>query len=238
MEPIDEPGQRRIVSIPSLTAWLSLCILAAAWGRSLDERWQAVWADVGACGLAASLGLSALESARLANRKRSRERALQARAEFGLAKLNEQGAALDSVNAAIRRLYAFAGAEAHGSTARAGRSRRDQVSRRLSRIPMKIAPVADDGEVRAELVHSIDGSLRELTARGLVFSHSEPFATRIAVLTFTLGKGERLSLVVDILFTEASAEGFTTRGAALDAGVAPREEEPRELVATAEASSF
>jgi hypothetical protein len=45
--------------ITSNIAWLSLCIIAAAWGnRLLPSEWQNIWAGFGVLGLAAALGLA------------------------------------------------------------------------------------------------------------------------------------------------------------------------------------
>ena len=56
--------RRKMPSMPSLIAWLSVCLLAAAWGHTLDQHWQAVWRQTGAFGLAAAVGLGALERMR------------------------------------------------------------------------------------------------------------------------------------------------------------------------------
>ncbi len=51
--------------ITSKIGWLSLCIIAAAWGnRLLPSEWQNVWAGVGAFGLAAALGLASVAAAK------------------------------------------------------------------------------------------------------------------------------------------------------------------------------
>ncbi len=45
--------------ITSNIGWLSLCIIAAAWGnRLLPSEWQNIWAGFGVLGLAAALGLA------------------------------------------------------------------------------------------------------------------------------------------------------------------------------------
>jgi hypothetical protein len=218
MEPFAEQGQRRFVSIPNLTAWLSLCILAAAWGRSLDDQWQPIWADMGAYGLAASVGLGVLERARLAHKKRARQRAMLARAEFGLAKLNEQGAALDAINAALKKLRNAAG-RCDRRNAAPGASARGRSASDLRQLAMEITPVIDHDEDRCELAQPLAGALREISARGLSFTHERPFLGRVAVLTFRLAADERLSFVVDVLSTAASPEGFVTSASVLDVGV-------------------
>ena len=95
-----ENGPMRTTSIPSLIAWLSLCLLAAAFGHALDTQWQIIWAEIGAFGLAAAVGLGSLEKTRAAATERVYNRVMQTRVECGLARLNEHSAAVDSINTA------------------------------------------------------------------------------------------------------------------------------------------
>ncbi len=161
MQPHDEPGQRRFVSVPSLIAWLSVCILAAAWGKSLDERWQSLWAYTGAYGLAAALGLSLVERTRIAHQRWLKNRALQSRIESGLERLSEQGATQSSIQAAVRRLREFAEkGVADGDRRGAGALLE---SRLLERMPMEITPVIDPDAPNCELGDDIPGTLREVS---------------------------------------------------------------------------
>lgn len=51
--------------LTSMAAWLSVCIIASAWGnRLLPNDWQNVWGSFGLFGLAAALGLASIASAR------------------------------------------------------------------------------------------------------------------------------------------------------------------------------
>jgi hypothetical protein len=45
--------------------WLSVCIIAAAWGhRLLPSEWQNVWGVFGVFGLASALGLASIATAK------------------------------------------------------------------------------------------------------------------------------------------------------------------------------
>ena len=58
-----EPSQRSWIT--SRIAWLSVCIIAAAWGnRLLPSEWQNVWGGLGAFGLTAALGLASIAATR------------------------------------------------------------------------------------------------------------------------------------------------------------------------------
>ena len=98
---------------------------------------------------------------------------------------------------------------------------------------MEIAPVVNHDESYCELAGAIPGSLRDISSRGVSFCHAQPFVAPDAVLTIELGDNERLSFVVDVLWTKASPEGFITGGTVLAVGVPAPQEERRELAALA-----
>ena len=54
----------RVVTAPTLIGWLSVCLLAGAYGHTLDEKWQQLWAEMGLLGLAAALGLGSIDRLR------------------------------------------------------------------------------------------------------------------------------------------------------------------------------
>src|ERR1051325_2222146 len=104
----------RVVSVPALIAWLSLCLLAASWGRLFDKRLQDFWSQVGAFGLTAAVGLGGVEQARLLREKwvrEKREKAVRLNFDGKLAELSEQSAVLESINDAIRRLVEHAASD-------------------------------------------------------------------------------------------------------------------------------
>jgi hypothetical protein len=67
-------------SINSQIGWLSLCIIAAAWGNRLlpDEAWADAWGIIGVFGLASALGLASVALARKAHLRRLRRTAVPA----------------------------------------------------------------------------------------------------------------------------------------------------------------
>ena len=51
--------------ITTTIGWLSLCIIASAWGyRLLPVEWRNLWGEVGVFGLAAALGLASVAATR------------------------------------------------------------------------------------------------------------------------------------------------------------------------------
>ena len=77
--------QSETSTLPKLIAWLSLCLLSAAWGHALAPTLRTVWAEIGLFGLSASVGLGVLEKSRLLLKERQERAACQLHAERYLA---------------------------------------------------------------------------------------------------------------------------------------------------------
>jgi hypothetical protein len=223
MEPKCDPPSR-IVSIPSLIGWLSVCLLAAAMGRSLDARWQVVWAQMGAFGLAAAVGLGSLERIRRARLQRSRDRAMQARFECGLARLNQHSATIDSINAAVRKLAQQAAIDMRGKLGRAQRNRRRDQMELVADYPLEIVPVDEHAESDVELA-PIVGVLQQISSRVVSFEHRDSIPTRTVLLTFRTGD-MRLSFVVDVTWTQKIDGAYSSGGTVLAVGVPGAEAKP------------
>ena len=73
-------------SVPSLIAWLGLCLLSASLGRLMPATVQTVWGYVGLFGLAAGLGLGAMEQSRRAQNEREQRQAWQVQQQQMLSK--------------------------------------------------------------------------------------------------------------------------------------------------------
>src|ERR1051325_4904674 len=104
---LDRPKRLQSSALSSFIAWLSLFLLAASSGRMFDERWQQIWARAGAFGLAAAVGLGGVTKVRRLREKRVRDLASRIsleRVDGRLTQLNEQSAALELIDDAIREL--------------------------------------------------------------------------------------------------------------------------------------
>jgi hypothetical protein len=222
MEPKCEKP-RRLVSIPSLIGWLSVCLLAAAMGRSLDEHWQVVWAEMGAFGLVAAVGLGSIERIRRARQERFRERAMQARFECGLARLNQHSATIDSINAAVRQLAQQAAIDMRGKLGKAQRNRRRDQMELVADYPLQIVPVDEHAGGDVELA-PIRGVLQQISSRVVSFDHSEVIPTRTVLLTFRTGE-RPLSFVVDVTWTQKIDGAYSSGGTVLAVGVPAGDED-------------
>ncbi|REK11442.1 MAG: hypothetical protein DWQ37_14260 [Planctomycetota bacterium] len=224
MEP-KSSEKKRLVSLPSLIGWLSVCLLAAAYGRTLDERWQVIWAEMGAFGLVAAVGLGSIERIRLARQQKTRDKVTKARFETGLARLNQHSATIDSINAAVRKLAHQATLDTRRKLGHAQRNRRRDQMEMLADYPLTITPVDAKGELGIA-APSTAGSLQQISSRVVSFEHAEPIPEQTVLLTFHLGEQQRLSFVVDVTWTRAVDDGFASGGTVLAVGVPSSEPEP------------
>jgi len=222
MEPI--AAARRLISAPALISWLSVCLLAGAYGRSLDDQTQAMWARMGCLGLAAGLGLSSIDRYRRARVERLRDVAMQARFEFGLNRLHQHSATIDSINSAIRMLARQASIEMRGKLGQAQRNHRRDQMQLLGDYPLEITPVLETNET-STLLHPIDGTLQQVSSRVISFEHADPIPTRTVVLSFRAGE-TRLSFVVDVNWTQKVDGTYSSGGTVLVVGVPDSTPEP------------
>jgi len=214
----NECGQaQRVVSLPNLIGWLSVCMLAGAFGHTLDPYWQTIWAEAGAFGLAAAVGLGSIERFRQSRRQNSRDKVLKARVECGLAKLSQHSATIDSINAAVRKLAEQALTESRGKLGKAQRNRRRDQMQMLSDYPLEIAPIMEESD-GGLMLEPMSGVLQQISSRVVSFEHSDTIPTRTVLLTFCSGK-QRLSFVVDVTWTQKLDGVFTSGGTVLAVGV-------------------
>ncbi|MBI3836479.1 MAG: hypothetical protein HY288_00920 [Planctomycetia bacterium] len=221
MDTTDEKRFPRVISIPSLIGWLSVCLLAAAWGRTLDDHWQPIWAKLGAFGLVAAVGLGRLETVRAATNRWNQCRTLQAQLDRRVAKFNEASAAIETISAGVRKLGKYA-AEVHKRPKASGRMPRCSQAALLARLPLQVTPIEKHRlELDPNFIEKIDGSLCQISTHTVAFNHAEPFATDLVLLDFQFGPGERLSFVVDVIWSQHNKDGrgFMSSGTLLAVGV-------------------
>jgi hypothetical protein len=215
MDQLDRPKQTS--NLLNLIGWLSVCLLAAAWGRMLDDQWQGIWARVGAFGLAAAVGLKSLETARRSREKFVRDLTARTSREGRLAQLNERSAALEVIDRAIRRLTRYV--VFHGRR-QAANPTRGKSRHTLSQFPLEVIPVKDDGDAfDIGSARSIAGRLRAISSSVVSFEHDEAFAERVVLVTFTVENREQLCFVVDVIWTGTVNDGFASSGAVMAVGV-------------------
>ena len=175
-------------------------MLAATWGRTIDPKWQGLWAKAGAAGLVAAVVLERMDRKRALRNAKIHKEAAREVSENRLARWNEQESTCSSVIDAIHELSAFAGAD-------------------LLNYPLSIIPVEENDEpFEIESARSIRGALATISPTSISFTHQEPFETQIVLLQFKLHKRRTLCFVVEAGGTVSSDSVFTTTGAVLATG--------------------
>ncbi|HEY2827061.1 MAG TPA: hypothetical protein VGJ04_05620 [Pirellulales bacterium] len=195
----DKPPRQ--VSIPSLIGWLSLCMLAATWGRTIDPQWQGLWAKAGTVGLIAAVMLERTEKLRNGRKTKIRREAARVVSEDRLTRLNEQQTTHSLIADAINELCTYAGPD-------------------LSHYPLHIIPVNDDDEAfEIDSAPSIKGSLITLSPHTVSFAHDEEFERQVVLLQFKLQRSKSLYFVAQIIGTQWSDAEFISTGGVLATGV-------------------
>ena len=205
-------------SISRLTAGLGICLLAAATGNALDDFWRPLWAESGAFGLVAAIGLGIAEKRQADRAEQLRDTASMARADFSLARLTNDCATIDSINAAVDRLTAHAARTRHAQVFPPNKQDRPRRNTILDGQPLSITSLVDTEGFDPSAAITILGSLRQISSRAITFEHDGAITSSTALLTFELDD-EQLSLVVDVKWTQKLDVGFASGGTILCAGV-------------------
>ena len=204
---------------PNLIAWLSLCLLAAAWGRTLDDRLQIAWSEIGTFGLIAAVGLEAIHRTRAVREQRARERAARKRMESGISRLLDESATLDAMNLALRKLVDDVARRKGPQHCASGWTRRHCEAEILRKYPLEIAAVGNANlDATALPEPRTKGYVRQLASNSISFEHEEALNSRIVLATFRLSRGEQFVIVVDVLWTERDGDGYLSGGTVLAAG--------------------
>jgi hypothetical protein len=182
---------------------------------------------MGAFGLTAAVGLGSIERIRLARQQRSRDQALKARFECGLARLNQHSATIDAINAAVRKLSQQASFDTQDKLGKSQHNRRRDQMALLEDYPLEIMPVADRPEFDGEMT-PIDGVLQQISSRVVSFEHTESIPTRTVLLTFQL-VDTRISFVVDVSWTQKIDGAYSSGGTVLAVGVPSTDVEPADV---------
>ncbi len=208
-------------SISQLTAGLGMCLLAAATGNMLDDFWRPLWAESGAFGLVAAVGLGIAEKTQAGRAEQLRDSASTARAESSLTRVTQDCTTIDAINAAVNRLTEHAARTRHAQIFPPGRHDRPRRGHMLDGQPLSITSLHEDDADGFDPSTAIttSGSLRQISSRAITFEHDQPITNPTALLTFELADGEQLSLVVDIKWTQKADAIFASGGTILCAGV-------------------
>lgn len=183
-----------------LIAWLSVCVLAAAWGSNLDPAWRPIWREAGAFGLASAVGLSTARQMRSAYRRRTEQRSVEAQLTRRLAAELFTGDASEHLRGIIDRFVNDFDGPAKTPT-----------DRRLGtddHAPAEIFAVDCDHPGATQLaIPTAVASVRNISQVGIGLAHPNPVSTGPVLLAYQTRDGARLVIGVEISWCRITGDG-------------------------------
>jgi len=185
-----------------LIAYLSVCMLAAAFGAMVGPAWSRWWAIFGAFGLASALGLDALNRSRAQRADRTRRKRLAQKAERKLDKMMGDVASSGAIRDALRQFYPDA-------TDPTPQGANCQAEPRLTlNKPVTITRLLQScGDAGDRLGEPLAGRLRNISGSGFGLAHEHRLERGLVLLKLELEKGEPLQFIADVLWCELQDSG-------------------------------
>lgn len=219
--PLADDDAAQSAPLPRLIAYVSVSMLAAAFGAMVGPVWCRWWAIFGAFGLASAIGLDVLNRshARLAAHARRKQLALKAERKLDaiIGDLESSGA----IRAALRQF------DPNGTDPTPqGPNRQAEPSRPLNK-PVTITRLFRSSRGAGHrLGKPLAGRVRSISRSGFGLAHDQRLERGVVLLEFALENGNPLQLVADVLWCELQESGcYFSGGKFLDV-MGPSEARP------------
>jgi len=200
--PAVDDGAAKSAPVTRLIAYLSLCMLAAAFGAMVGPVWSRWWAIFGTFGLVSAIGLGVLNRsrARLADRTRGKQLALKA--ERKLAEMMGDMESSGAIRAALRQLQP-------GATDPTPQGTNCQAEARLPlNKPATITPLLrSSGDAGYQRGKPLAVRVRSISGSGFGLAHDQQLERGFVLLELHLENGEPLQFIVDVLWCELQDSG-------------------------------
>lgn len=188
-----------------LIAWLSVCVLAAAWGSNLDPSWRPIWREVGAFGLVSAFGLSTARQLHSAYRRRADQRTTEGLLTRRLATELFQADAPEHLKPIVERFFADFNDN--------GGSQSDRRLGTASHPPARLYAFEHDVPAVSLLDRpGVIAHVRNISLNGIGFVHDEPIPVGPALIVYSTRGGERLVVGVLLSWCRPSGDGEYTSG--------------------------
>jgi hypothetical protein len=188
--------------IPRLIAYLSLCMLAAAFGARLGPLWCRWWAIFGLFGLASAIGLDLLSRSRARREGETRRQQLARKAECKLDEIICDTKSAGALRAALGQFQADATHPLPQDTNREAESRlplnKPATITHLSRY---------SGDAIEPLGEPLAVRVRNISRYGFGLAHDQQLELGIVLLECELENGEPVQFVADVLWCELQDGG-------------------------------
>ena len=198
-------SSRKSISIgsswPSLVAWLSLCILAAAWGRLLPPMARFAFLNMGSFGIVAAVGLELAARSRVNRCQALQESFAQERVKRELKELTRRKVTIEDWRTAFRRVADDVHERDKKQLGRRGESRL------AFQCPARVAPLEESDAWQKDEADVFTAYVRDVSGDGVGLVHNRPVDDRDVMLTFSLASGESVSLAASPVWCSLQADG-------------------------------
>ena len=197
--------------LTKVIAYLSLCMLAAAFGSLLGPTWSRWWAIFGVFGLTSALGLDTLNRSRTRHQDRTRQRRLKQKAEQKLEEILIDMEAHSAIGAALRQLQP-------DSAAPAARIADRRVEPRLTLSkPATITPLVQDADdLRYRPGVAVAGSMCDISHGGFRLAHAQWLEPGFILLDSGFETGDPIRFIAEVLWCERQKDGYRSGGKILE----------------------
>ncbi len=188
--------------ITRLIAYLSLGMLAAAFGAMVGPAWCRWWAIFGAFGLASAVGLDVLNRSRTERADHTRRRRLAVNAERKLHDIMGDMESSDAIRTALAQLQP-------GTTYPPPQGINCQAEARQSlNKPVRITRLLQSsGNVGHRLGEPLVGRVRNISCHDVGLAHDQRLERGFVLLEFDLENGKPLQFVADVFWCELQDDG-------------------------------
>jgi hypothetical protein len=221
---VDDDDAAKSAPITRLIAYLSLCMLAAAFGAMLGPTWSRWWAIFGAFGLASAVGLDVLSRTRALRADGARREQLALKAERKLAEMTGDMESSVAVRAALHQFQAGAMQLPSGGT-------NCQTEPRLPRDkPATITPLLrSSADASYRLGAPLAGRVWNISRDGFGLAHNQRLDRGFVLLEFDLTNSAPLRFIADVLWCELQDSGGYFSGGKLLDVVSPSDAPPARI---------
>ena len=222
--PLADDDAAKSAPLTRLIAYMSLCMLAAAFGALVGPAWSRWWAIFGAFGLASAVGLDVLHRsrARLAADTLRKQLALKAERKLDevLGDLRSSGA----IRTVLRRFQP-------GATDPTPQDTNGQAEPRVPLdTPVTITRLLRySGKAVDRLGKPVAGRVKDISRCGVGLAHDQRLERGPVLLEFELESGKPLQLVADVLWCELQDGGCYFSGGKILEVVSPSEARPARI---------
>jgi hypothetical protein len=207
-----------------LIAYLSLCMLAAAFGSLIGPAWCGWWAIFGTFGLASAVGLDVMNRSRVRLADHRRRKRLSLKAER---KVDEMMGSIESssaIRAALRQLQPGA-----TDPAPQGANRQTEPRQSLNKPATITRLLRSSGDEGYLLGESLPCRVRNISRYGFGLAHDQRLERGLVLLECDLENGEPPQFIADVLWCELQDSGCYFSGGRISEVVSPSDVRPARI---------